>query len=151
MASIRRRKKANGRTYFIVRSQGRSYGAGWSEVTACELLLHFNEIEGLAKRMRAYKGPGFVYFVANRRAAAIKIGFSTYRGNRMSSLQTACSDKLEMLLEAPGSRDFERELHQRFSPLRISGEWFRMTPALVAFIEHLGRCKLEPPLKPVSL
>jgi hypothetical protein len=76
-----------------------------------------------------------VYFIHNRRANAIKIGVSNDPIGRMVFLQTGCPDRLEMACTVPGGTLEEAELHRRFAADRISGEWFEVSEALVAWIE----------------
>jgi hypothetical protein len=66
----------------------------------------------------------------------IKIGIANDLAARMRALRTASPDKLLVLFTiARGGKAMERELHQRFAADRAHGEWFRPSPALMAFIE----------------
>lgn len=66
-----------------------------------------------------------VYVVKRPRERMVKIGFSTNLASRMATLQTAAGAQLVLLVAAPGTRDDERALHERFAAHRQSGEWFR--------------------------
>jgi hypothetical protein len=80
-----------------------------------------------------------IYFVEALGADAIKIGYT--RGladgtphSRVSAIQTNCPLKLKLLATTPGSYDYERELHSRFTDDWIRGDWFRASPALREFV-----------------
>jgi len=78
---------------------------------------------------------GFVYFI--RAGTNIKIGFSSNPAGRISALQTAHPERLLLLgqFEAPFSE--ESALHERFSALHTSGEWFRAETPLLDFIAEM--------------
>lgn len=75
---------------------------------------------------------GFVYFV--RGGDRVKIGWSRKVALRVSQLQTASAEQLELLGEMPGTLDTERALHDTFAPLRVRGEWFRAEVGLLCAI-----------------
>lgn len=75
-----------------------------------------------------------VYFIQQGETGAIKIGFSRNVKGRLVSLQASHSEPLRLLAEAPGGRRQESGLHERFHTARISGEWFRPTEELLAYI-----------------
>ena len=75
---------------------------------------------------------GYVYFIGC--ADAVKIGFTTDVDRRVYDMKTYQFSPVEVLLVIPGLRQVERELHQRFSHLRIQREWFRADPELMEFI-----------------
>lgn len=81
---------------------------------------------------------GFIYVIGF--GAYVKIGF-TERSvrQRIVGLQTGCPKKLETYATLRGSRDDEREFHDRFADLRMNGEWFRREGALDEWIK--GGCK----------
>lgn len=66
----------------------------------------------------------------------IKIGYSANPAKRLASLQTSAAEPLILLGTVTGGRDKEEVLHDRFSHLRISGEWFRPDQELLDYIEH---------------
>lgn len=80
---------------------------------------------------------GVVYFVACRDDfGAIKIGYASDLGRRVSTLQNGCPHKLEALT-CFWSDDPERDeyaLHRRFSEHLIRGEWFAPAPEIVELI-----------------
>jgi len=74
-----------------------------------------------------------VYFIHHN--GHIKIGVSVDPWGRLSSLQTAHHERLEMLAIMPGEAADEREIHQRFARLRVTGEWFRDSQELREFVQ----------------
>lgn len=81
-----------------------------------------------------------VYFLQETGEMAIKIGFTSGRKHRVSSIQAGTPRKIVVLAWLPGSREDEAELHRRFSHLNTyQGEWFQPADDLVAFIEEVKR------------
>lgn len=66
--------------------------------------------------------------------SVVKIGFATKVNDRRSTLQTSSDRELKVLLSIKGTRDKEKEVHQRFAADHIRGEWFRRTEAIENFI-----------------
>lgn len=56
----------------------------------------------------------------------VKIGFTSNLNQRMHSLSTANHRPIELLASWPGNKADERILHERFSGLRVRGEWFAL-------------------------
>lgn len=87
--------------------------------------------------------PDVVYYV--ERDGLIKIGHSKDLAKRLKSLSTggvAGPDGMrigpvKLLLTHGGGRDAEQEMHTRFAADRVTGEWFRKSPALLDHIERL--------------
>lgn len=80
---------------------------------------------------------GYVYVVRSEELDRYKIGFSISDPKyRVAALQTGCPTQLTLVAAIPNcSPAIERELHRRFEPSRLHGEWFSGTPELMAFIE----------------
>lgn len=74
---------------------------------------------------------GVVYFVRFR--DLIKVGFTTNMLSRMGSIPHE-----EILGTAPGTMADEKRCHAAFKHLRVSGEWFRPEPELLAFIADVA-------------
>ena len=75
------------------------------------------------------------YFISNE-DGDVKIGKTTWPIQiRLRQLQTGSSSKLVLLHSMEG--DYEHKFHERFKHLRLHGEWYRGTPALLGFIERL--------------
>jgi hypothetical protein len=92
-----------------------------------------------------------IYFIACPQANAVKIGITdnhpTSIFKRLSVMQSSCPLELELLAVDPsGHRAEELELHTRFAPHRIRGEWFRTTEELRSHIARFSR-----PEKPLDL
>lgn len=75
-----------------------------------------------------------IYFVQALDGGPIKIGTSTRLSVRMKQLAKASAKRLWVLGVTDGGREEERALHERFSHLRITGEWFKPDSALNAYI-----------------
>ncbi len=75
----------------------------------------------------------YVYFV--RAGERVKIGRAVDLRQRFRGLQTAHPEALSLMLSIPAHVALEDAIHQRFQHLREQGEWFRLAPDLVTFIE----------------
>jgi hypothetical protein len=77
-------------------------------------------------------------YYAQREDGPIKIGYGQNPDrirDRIRRFQTASPEQVVLLGAHPGGTSLERELHERFAALHISGEWFQAGPDLVAHIE----------------
>lgn len=81
---------------------------------------------------------GFVYFVHDETANAIKIGWSKDPLDRITALQVANPTKLRLVAVVPGHKALEEAAHARWKDLQIHGEWFRAEFVLVEWILGLG-------------
>ena len=79
-----------------------------------------------------------IYFIQDRERNHIKIGFTDGSDAevRRQALQTGNSSRLIVLFTMDGTRQDEKNLHERFSASCECGEWFRPTPELLQFIIH---------------
>lgn len=88
-----------------------------------------------------------IYFIACPEANAIKIGIVAggdyHLFKRLSTLQSGCPLKLEVVAVQDGHIEEERELIARFAEHRVHGEWFRFADEIR---EHISG--LEKPAKP---
>lgn len=75
----------------------------------------------------------FVYFVASR--GFIKIGLTTNWKSRLSSLQVANPDPLEVLLILGRPSIFEKTMHREFAKHHAKGEWFKDHQDIRDYIE----------------
>jgi Meiotically up-regulated gene 113 len=66
----------------------------------------------------------FIYFIQSGVSGPVKIGLSKTPVQRVSKLQTGNPRDLILRHVIPGDRGVESELHDRFKPARIRGEWF---------------------------
>ena len=79
---------------------------------------------------------GKIYFIGHGGSKTMKVGYTS--GNpyaRMAALQTGSPDRLYMMGWVEGTLSDERELHDRFAHLRVSGEWFRFEAELEEFYD----------------
>lgn len=86
--------------------------------------------------------PSTVYFI--RRSAdangPVKIGFTKDLPNRLRALYTATPGGVELVTEIQGgTRALETHLHERFSHLRLSGEWFNSDEELDRLVSQIKR------------
>ena len=78
-----------------------------------------------------------VYFIANRRANAVKIGLTVDIWKRLDMLQIGTPDRLVLigLIDTShancNDRVVERRWHERWASHRVKGEWFRIAPDLL--------------------
>lgn len=63
----------------------------------------------------------------------MKIGFTTNMVNRMKAVPHEA-----ILGTVPGTMVDERGYHAQFAHLRVTGEWFRAEPDLLAFIADVA-------------
>lgn len=85
---------------------------------------------------------GYIYFMWSPAQNALKIGHTLRLGMRRAGLQTGNPTKLSFLEVIRGSRALEKELHKRFQPYRISGEWFREDEVFWDFLEDIEDIQL---------
>ena len=90
------------------------------------------QLEFWSKRL---SDPTFIYFIQSGEDGPIKIGFSGSPDRRVPQLQTGNPRELLLRHVIPGDTAIERQLHSRFEPARIRGEWFgrEYLPVIVAF------------------
>lgn len=81
---------------------------------------------------------GNVYFLScDKPLFPIKIGFAIDVRVRMKGLQGAMPWPLHLLFSMEGDVEKERELHSKFSHLRMEGEWFARGHELLEYIEQV--------------
>jgi hypothetical protein len=76
----------------------------------------------------------FVYFL--RMNEFVKIGYTNNWVNRLDTIQTGIPYTVIPLLVLRGNFSLEAELHRLFHADRYRGEWFRLSPAIEAFIRE---------------
>lgn len=77
-----------------------------------------------------------IYFVQFGDDGPIKIGLTQQDPlKRVSSLQCGSPVKLHLLATMDGKYEEEQELHQRFAPYRMCGEWFKNVIPLASYID----------------
>ncbi len=83
-----------------------------------------------------------VYFIRRSTDASgpVKIGFTKHLPNRLRALYTATPGGVDLVAEIQGgTRALETHLHERFSHLRLSGEWFHSDDELDRLIAQIKR------------
>ena len=75
-----------------------------------------------------------VYIIQALDGGPVKIGHSTRQGaeRRLNELQTGNAQQLTIRALYSGGMWLERALHEFFAKSRIRGEWFSLTPELLA-------------------
>lgn len=76
-----------------------------------------------------------IYFIQAGEDGPIKIGIATNIEARLSSLQVGSPTPLHLIAHTPGTKDEEEDLHQRLTPYRIRGEWFRPHADVLAEVD----------------
>jgi hypothetical protein len=94
-------------------------------------------IRAIYSRPEPYEG--VVYFIQSEYGGPIKIGHSFDVKKRLGSLQTGHPDKLILLGSFYGSQYDEHELHEKFAPYRIRGEWFQPTEPILEKIKTITK------------
>ena len=80
-----------------------------------------------------------IYFVQKKSGGPIKIGYSSSSiVMRVRSLQTANSQKLNIVGWIDGDRTIEKKLHRKFGDLNKNGEWFYPSEILIGFIAGIN-------------
>lgn len=84
----------------------------------------------------------FVYFILNEDSNAVKIGRAKDLEKRMKALQTSSPAKLKLIKSVQvkvgeEAQELEKSLHQRFSAIRLAGEWFKADANLLEYINQL--------------
>lgn len=85
----------------------------------------------------AYAHAGGVYFVCDRSAKALKIGYSRFPGARVSNLQVGNPNGLELagLIAAP--RIVEEALHHLWREYHARGEWFHDNGDILGWLDEM--------------
>jgi len=78
----------------------------------------------------------WVYFL--RAGPFLKIGYATDIGKRIRELQTGCPYPISLVASIQGDRTAEGCLHRQFKSLRVNGEWFRFSGALVEYVAQVA-------------
>ena len=82
---------------------------------------------------------GYVYFLATKDLAFVKIGFSTSVVKRVMGLTIGPAVHGTRLIGSfPGTRQTEAWLHEKFAEYHDQGEWFHYRGPLLRFIRAFG-------------
>jgi hypothetical protein len=85
-------------------------------------------------KRRKWRVPILVYFIQAENGL-IKIGRTTDLPARLATMRTDSPIDIRLLASFIGSIGAEKELHQRFSHLRVRGEWFKAEADLLEYIK----------------
>jgi hypothetical protein len=99
---------------------------------------------------------GTIYFILDRTANAVKIGFTARLATmRLMDIQLWSANKLEIIHTMPGNQSggdsvargivSEKGLHRRFKVHRMHGEWFRWCPEIAEFVDNHRRQTVSKP------
>lgn len=77
-----------------------------------------------------------IYFI--RAADRVKIGRSLSPQTRLSEMQTAHADRLDLMATTVAHHSLERLLHVRFADNKMEGEWFALDDDLLEFIAQVS-------------
>lgn len=130
--------------------------SGSKYVTHADAKKLFSALQDEATRRREMRYPivarekfNEVYFI--RCVDFVKIGFTYDVRARLETLQAATPYELELLDSFPGQEADEKSLHSRFADYRVRGEWFRLAPEILEYIECRRADRGKSPVKsPVS-
>lgn len=86
--------------------------------------------------IRRQGGRRCVYIIQAGWTGPVKIGYARDIASRFSAIQTGNHERLVIRLLMDGARLEEAELHARFAPLRLHGEWFVCVPEIERFIRE---------------
>lgn len=74
---------------------------------------------------------------AGGRGGPVKLGIAAYPEYRLVELQVGNHLELKLLHAVTGGRELERALHKELVGSRLRGEWFNVTPEVVAAIQRV--------------
>jgi len=95
----------------------------------------YYEKKAEADKARRSKNIGYIYFVQGKSGGAIKIGYTEYPESQIQVLQTGYPDVLTVLLLMEGTRKDKDTMLEKFSALRLNGEWFKPEAELIDWIK----------------
>ena len=83
----------------------------------------------------------YLYFISTTRKNVVKIGIANNPKKRLKTFQTAHYEELIILRVIKVENralafKLETALHQKFKKYHIRGEWFKLTPTVMNFIEN---------------
>lgn len=88
-----------------------------------------------APRSKSPSGWCYIYVVQN--GQLVKIGQTVNVRSRLKALRTSNGGQITLLVAIEGHDIIEKAIHHHFRHLREEGEWFRITPELMNFVDRL--------------
>jgi hypothetical protein len=104
--------------------------------TAAEMKAWLDRTYGPSEHKPKPRDKGYVYFMQAVDGGPIKIGWAKDPEKRLAAHQVSSASELKLLGAMWGTQDVERKWHARFAHLRIRGEWFEGTEALLRAIDR---------------
>ncbi|MBX5206720.1 GIY-YIG nuclease family protein [Rhizobium sp. NZLR11] len=89
-----------------------------------------------------------IYFIETQ--GLVKIGYSNDPRRRFHNLSIGCPTVCTLIGVTEGGKAEERALHQRFTELKVRGEWFKFTAEVNSFIRE-NAISLEKPVEVPSI
>lgn len=90
-----------------------------------------------------------VYFFKESAMNAIKIGRSQNVRGRFDQIRNGMPQDLEFLGYMDGSAAKEKEIHAKFSHLKLKGEWFQFDQSIIDFVQS-NTNQVLPPQTPIQ-
>lgn len=140
---LKKLKKAIDKTIELYKSKGLTEKKikDYARKKSDERELQYEEQRRLNKLLPKEKPPiiGDLYLIHDSSSDVLKIGYTKNIENRLSSLQSATSHKLELLYLITGHAYREKEVHALFDVLRLSqkGEWFKYDNSIIDYFKSL--------------
>jgi hypothetical protein len=78
-----------------------------------------------------------VYFLYDPQENALKVGTACNINQRLCTLEVGNPRDLTFIGWIPGGLEEERKVHQSMPEQRIRGEWYRMTPEILAMVRSV--------------
>ncbi|MYL97038.1 hypothetical protein GR702_04530 [Novosphingobium sp. FGD1] len=127
------RRKGHPSYYFVSRYGSKGFRQEYEACLAGEPQVKTERRSFRTKKPLTSASEGRVYFIGSR-TGPIKIGYSKNPASRLRELRIGSHVELNVLASRPGTLADEWALHERFSHLRLRGEWFDRAPELMAEI-----------------
>ena len=90
------------------------------------------------REQKRYLSGIYLYLIQNPITNDLKIGISNEPQRRIEELQNTNGRQLNLLYTIPGKSNLEKTLHDKFSHLRLKGEWFKYDQSIIQEFERLA-------------
>jgi len=84
-----------------------------------------------------------IYFIKAGNLNQIKIGYSKNPKARFYAINLSSPINLQLIKTIQGEKDNEKNIHKKFSHIKVKGEWFQQTKELMDFIENITDFEIE--------
>lgn len=109
---------------------------GWIDMTRARMKAAARAKQHRRVLLRSPESWCYIYAIASP-DGCVKIGKANSPEERLKDLQRGSASPLELLVAVPAHAQLERAIHKKFKHCHLSGEWFKRTPELDAFIDAL--------------